>query len=240
MQIITTSWDDGSIEDFRLAEILNKYKLQGTFYIPRANHERPVITSTQIQDLSSRFEIGGHTLNHIFLTTVPAATQWDEIEGCYNWLATLTGSAPESFCVPRGLYNSKIIKMVQKAGFTHLRTTHLLDINGFSYSNNFPLMNTTVQLYPHSKFTYLKHLIKRGKLTGIAAWLAANAENELLKLTEKKLAAIRTNKHGCFHLWGHSWEIEQYQLWDKLEAVCKLISNQQDFSYLQNKETIFK
>ncbi len=30
----TTSWDDGSIYDMRLAELLLKYGLKATFYIP--------------------------------------------------------------------------------------------------------------------------------------------------------------------------------------------------------------
>ncbi len=31
---ITTSWDDGHPLDFRVAELLSKYGLRGTFYIP--------------------------------------------------------------------------------------------------------------------------------------------------------------------------------------------------------------
>ena len=42
MKIITTSWDDGHPLDFKLAELLNKYNLKGTFYIPRSNAEHRV------------------------------------------------------------------------------------------------------------------------------------------------------------------------------------------------------
>ena len=31
---ITTSWDDGHPLDLRVAELLAKYGLQGTFYVP--------------------------------------------------------------------------------------------------------------------------------------------------------------------------------------------------------------
>jgi hypothetical protein len=238
MKIITTSWDDGAIEDFKLAEILNKYNLQATFYIPKKNNERQVISSGQIRELASTFEIGGHTLNHVFLTTVSSVIQWQEIEGCFNWLNEIINLPPKSFCAPKGLYSDNILQMVKKAGFTHLRTTHLLNLKGLSPNSILPLMHTTVQMYQHSKYTYFKHLIKRRKFSTLISWLSMHSENELLRLTEKKLESIRINQTGCFHLWGHSWEIEEYQLWNKLEAVCKLLSNQQDFVYMKNNQII--
>lgn len=238
MKIITTSWDDGSKEDLKLADILDKYNLQATFYIPKKNNERSVISEHQIKVLAERFEIGGHTLNHIFLTRVPPATQKQEIEGCYKWINEVLGYAPKSFCAPNGLYNNAILQMVKNAGFIHLRTTHLLNLKGITTNSTLPLMHTTIQMYQHSKYTYFKHLIKRRKIGALISWLSMYSENEILKLTEKKLDSIRKNQTGCFHLWGHSWEIEQYHLWNKLEAVLKLLSSQQDFIFMKNNQII--
>ncbi len=238
MKIITTSWDDGSIQDLKLAEILDKYNLQATFYIPKKNIERPVIGEYLIKELSTKFEIGGHTLNHVFLTTVPLAIQWQEIEGCFNWLNEVVGFAPKSFCAPKGLYTNDILEIVKKVGFTHLRTTHLLNVTGITQNSILPLMHTTVQMYQHSKFTYFKHLIKRRKISTLISWFKLHSENEIVKLTEKKLESIHFNKAGCFHLWGHSWEIEEHDLWSKLEAVCKVLGNQQDFVYMKNNQII--
>ena len=238
MKIITTSWDDGALEEFKLVELLTKYNIPATFYIPKTNPERTVITEIQIKELAAMFEIGGHTLNHVFLTKVDTAKQWQEIEGCFSWLREILDVVPQSFCAPKGLYNPAIVKMVQEAGFINLRTTHLLENQLLDLKNDLPLLHTTLQLYEHSKLTYLKHLLKRKKLSTLVNWLVLNAETDLLKLTEKHLCAIRKKGVGCFHLWGHSWEIEKYQLWKKLEAVFKLLSNQQDFSFLQNKEIV--
>lgn len=237
MKIITTSWDDGALEEFKLAEILNKYNIPATLYIPRRNLERPVITEKQIKELSTQFEIGGHTLNHVFLTTVPASLQWQEIEGCYAWLKEILDFSPVSFCAPKGLYTVGIVNMVKKAGFSNLRTTHLLDNKGVgTIINGLPLLHTTLQLYEHKRMTYLKHLIKRNKTSNLIQWLSMHAEKDLLLLTEKQLTAIRKRGEGCFHLWGHSWEIEKYQLWKKLESICKFLSSQKDFSFSQNKD----
>ena len=54
----TTSWDDGYKSDVRIAELLKKYILTGTFYIPTCCH----LNDEQIISLSKNFEIGGHTI----------------------------------------------------------------------------------------------------------------------------------------------------------------------------------
>src|SRR4051794_21779274 len=44
---ITTSWDDGHPLDIRIAELLAKYDLPGTFYIPRAS-QRPTMEESAV------------------------------------------------------------------------------------------------------------------------------------------------------------------------------------------------
>jgi glycosyltransferase involved in cell wall biosynthesis len=41
---------------------------------------------------------------------------------------------------------------------------------------------------------------------------------------------------GIFHLWGHSWEIDQHGDWEKLEAVLAYISGHDDVLYVSNGE----
>ena len=66
---ITTSWDDGHPLDLRIAELLTKYDLQGTFYVPLHN-SRPTMSPAQIRELAGSFEIGAHTVNHVRLTSL--------------------------------------------------------------------------------------------------------------------------------------------------------------------------
>jgi len=73
----TTSWDDGHPMDNRLAELLAKYDIQGTFYIPATNIEgRSTLTEKDIISLSSSFEIGGHTYSHIYLDKLSSDRAW--------------------------------------------------------------------------------------------------------------------------------------------------------------------
>ena len=66
--IVTTSWDDGHPLDLKLAELLGKYNIPGTFYIPPENSERECLTPEGIHELSQYVDIGGHTLRHVCLT----------------------------------------------------------------------------------------------------------------------------------------------------------------------------
>ena len=77
-------------------------------------------------------------------------------------------------------------------------------------------------------------MVKRGKLKQMFVWLKSCCVTELLKLTDNYLNQVY-KKGGCFHIWGHSWEIEQYELWEKLELVFQRISNLPDFIYLSNQ-----
>ncbi|HEV7816478.1 MAG TPA: hypothetical protein VGP06_15440, partial [Janthinobacterium sp.] len=66
--IFTCSIDDGSPSDMKMAELLYKYSLNGTFFIPMANREgKPVMSAGQIRDIGKQFEIGSHTLDHCYL-----------------------------------------------------------------------------------------------------------------------------------------------------------------------------
>lgn len=235
MKIITTSWDDGFPKDIKLAGLLDKYSLAGTFYIPKTNPEHVVMDENNIAELGKRFEIGGHTLNHVRLYKNRSAKFLeDEVSGCFSWISDLTNYKPVSFCFPGGVFNAAAIRAVQQAGFKVIRTTELLSTTSTSTHN---LQPTTLQLFNHPKTAYLKNTLKRHQYKNLISWLINGSQTDMLKLTDFYLNSII--KHGgCFHLWGHSWEIEEYQLWHKLEAVFKRISGISEFRYVQNKTLV--
>lgn len=233
-KIITTSWDDGHPKDFLISELLDKYNLKGTFYIPRTNPENEVMSEDQLLLLSKNNEIGGHTLHHVGLTNLNIKIVQAEVSGCYDWLKVLLNKDPVSFCFPLGLYNAKVIDCVKQAGFKIARTTELLSVSPNTSSNPVP---TTIQVYEHNSATYCKHLMKRFKFSNMVLWLKSASGSDILKLTDYYINHII--KHdGCFHLWGHSWEIEKFKLWSKMELIFKHISNLPDFKYVWNKDNL--
>jgi hypothetical protein len=229
IKLITTSWDDGHPLDIKIADLLEKYNLKGTFYIPKTNPQNEVMPEKDIISLSKRFEIGGHTLGHKNLNKCDSQQLVDEIEGCFNWLKKLTGQVPVSFCPPFGKYNRESLDVMRHAGFTNIRTTGLLSPHA-----KLPVMDTTMQVYNHSRFVYLKHLLIRSKFSNLKLWLKSGSTANYLRLAQFYLNHIDTYG-GCFHIWGHSWEIEEFDLWNQLEDLFKLMANRARFEYIENR-----
>lgn len=230
MKFITTSWDDGHPADKRLSALLAKYDLEATFYIPRSNDEHPVMEEKEIEALSRHFEIGGHTLHHVNLTRVPLPVAIHEIRGCFRWLQDITGKDPVSFCPPYGAYGQDSLDVIAAAGFRTIRTTELLSTRIAG-----TLLHTTLQAFPHSGFTYLKHLVLRRRFSNFVRWRRSGYAGDLFRLLDHYLEDIDANG-GCFHLWGHSWEIEEYDLWDTMDQIFRRIARLPGFSYVANKD----
>jgi len=217
---IFTSWDDGHPLDLKIAELLEKYKIPGIFFIPLKNPERKVMSKSQIRKLSKKFEIGAHTVNHVDLTKVSLKKAREEIVNSKKELEEIIGKKVEWFCYPKGKYNKKIINLVEEAGFRYARTASWFHTE--ELRNQF-IINPTIHFYPHGQIVNLAHLLKEKNWTALKVYL----ENGLLtspfalsKIFFEK--AIKEN--GIFHLWGHSWEIEKLGLWDELENVFQLIN----------------
>src|SRR5438105_846133 len=99
--IVTTSWDDGDVLDDRIADLLDRHGLAGTFYIARSHRPRRM-PDTRIRALAARHEIAAHSLNHPDLTLLSRADKRQEIEGSRKWLEDVTGEPVSMFCYPFG------------------------------------------------------------------------------------------------------------------------------------------
>jgi len=52
----------------------------------------------------------------------------------------------------------------------------------------------------------------------------------------KKMFDHVLEQGGVYHLWGHSWLIDQHKDWDKLDRVLAYISDKKAVKYAENKE----
>ena len=222
--IITTSWDDGHPLDSRLMENLQKNKIPGTFYIPLTNQENPVMDKESIKELSKFFEIGGHTLNHKILTQLDDKSINYEISKGKEELEKICGEI-HSFAYPRGQYNKKIMNAIIDAGFKGARTAELLHIkikNNFEYHPTIQAVNRTFfskgkQLIKSDSQSMILYLIKKGVI-----------KNDWYQIAKNTLDYVLENG-GIWHLWGHSWEIEQNDDWEKLDSIL-------NYAYVKGKE----
>ncbi|HWB90663.1 MAG TPA: polysaccharide deacetylase family protein [Puia sp.] len=229
-KFITTSWDDGHPSDQRLADLLRKYDLKGTFYIPQSNPGHRVMKENEITGIAQHFEIGGHTLRHRSLKRLPATEARQEIRGSFDWLRSLLQKDPVSFCPPFGEYSTRSIADIYAAGFRVIRTTELL-----SPKQGSGVIPTTVQMFDHTSLTYFKHLLKRGRLRNLGLWCGSHFAADTFRLVDHYVEFI--GRHGgCLHLWGHSWEIDNNRYWNKVERIFAAISHLPGFTYVENRE----
>ncbi len=146
---ITTSWDDGHPLDFRVADLLTKYELPGTFYVPRTS-EHGTISEDQLRELSSAFEIGSHTLNHVDLNDAIEPVARKEIEDSKSWVEDNTGVPCQMFCPPKGRYSSRHLGLIRNAGFTGMRSVEFLSFAFPRTKAGIAVMPTTIQAHPHT------------------------------------------------------------------------------------------
>ncbi len=235
--IVTTSWDDGDPHDLRVAELLAARKLPGTFYIPvkghvKSHHRYQRMSPAQMRELDCHgFEIGGHG---VAAPNLPSCNQEQlivEVEGCKKCLEDDLGKRVAMFAYPRGRHNKKVIASLKSAGYAGARTTAMmaldLDFDPFR-------MPTSVHVFPHSRIDYLRNLVRVWNLG--RTWVYAthlrcgNNWVEFAKLTFDCVLA----DGGLWHLFGHSWEIDELRLWDGLAEVLEYVSQRPGVRYLAN------
>lgn len=226
LSVVTTSWDDGHPLDLRIADLLGSYGLTGTFYVTRETGW-PVMTSVEIRNLSSKFEIGAHMLEHRTLGQLMDEQARQQLSGSREWIEQVTGKPCRTLCFPGGKYRHEQLSLVRAAGYLSARTTELLSTDFPRRVDGLALIPTTVQAYPHSPLTYAKNALKRRSLVNLLRTRALFHRRDWRGLGGRLLE--RTLRHGgVFHLWGHSWEIEQEHQWDRLEKLLATIAANKD------------
>jgi len=233
---LTISIDDGHPTDLRTAELLQKLGLKATFYIPARNSERTVMSPNEIREIAQHFEAGSHTLNHKPLKHLLDREAHLEINNGKKWLEDVLGKDVVAFCYPQGKFHSGIIKHVQQAGFLGARTC-MFNLNSFP-QNPF-LWGVSTHGYSHSVAIQIRHALLEGNFRGLLNFIAVHRLSQ--DWVEHFGYGIDfVEKHGgVAHLYFHSWEIEEYNQWAKLENLLKSVSKNSNLLFKTNGE-LFK
>ncbi len=236
--LVTTSWDDGNILDIKLLSLLDLYGIKGTFYLSKSTNQLNV---KQIKEISTRHEIGAHSIGHKRLRELEGDDLVYEIEESKKWLEDIIEKQIDMFCYPYGEYNKNVIETVKKCGFIGARVT-----KSFAVDKNIDayLMPVTIQVYPFpvknifkSKFKsiiyrnygYFKKIKEMNlSLSSYFSWM--NLANNLFEYSKKL--------DGYFHVWGHSWEIEKCSMWSSLEKLFMHIKKYENVKFVTNSELL--
>jgi peptidoglycan/xylan/chitin deacetylase (PgdA/CDA1 family) len=236
-RMVTTSWDDGDPWDIKVAALLRDRGLAGTFYVPIIGpSHRPVVSADHLRDLHSQgFEIGAHGTSH---KTLPQLSDFDltqDVRVCRMQLEDTLGEKVRMFCYPKGQYDARVIREVQRAGYEGARTTEML---GFGRAANPYKMSTTVHAFAHTKVAYLKNTVRAQHFRrAIGLALHRSEVNSWIELAKSTFDRIMQHG-GVWHLYGHSWAIEKHSLWDGLIEVLDYVARREGFTYVTNCEVL--
>lgn len=214
---ITTSWDDGHPLDLRLAQLLTDNDLAATFYIPRQSQSE-TLSAEQIRELSTRFEIGAHTMNHVYLDSCPPEKARQEIFDSKNWVEDVTGKPCTMFCPPAGKFSRLHLKMIEEAGFAGARTVELFSAALPRQHGKLRIMPTSIQAHSHGTSAYLRNIARRRALKNLWLYIRFGMGRDWSTAAHQLVDHCKQSG-GVFHLWGHSWEIDRHEQWQRLEIV---------------------
>ena len=222
---ITFSYDDGTTQDIRLIELLNKYGLRCTFNINSEMLSKPNILirnggrishykihRDDVKHVYEGHEIAVHTLTHPNLTKCDESEIIRQVECDRLNLSELAGYEVLGMAYPCGGVNNddRVAEIIKRnTGVKYSRT--ITSNESFDPQDNIFRFNPTVW---HLDF------------------------DKMMALGEKFLE-LKTDTPKIFYIWGHSFEMDySSDNWVKLEEFFKLISGKDDIFYGTNKDIL--
>ena len=237
MKIVTTSWDDGDPSDIKIVELLRSHNMVGTFYVPiRGYRGQETLSTSDLQNLVSEgFEIGGHSVSHVSLSNLSRNEITNEVQDCKHILEQAVGQNIQMFCYPNGRFDRRVVREIRNAGYQGARTTRMLSVGPrFSRFE----MPTTIQAYPHPIIGYVKNLVRAGNIASLYTYTSCLSKLHSWVDLGMCLFDDVMKYGGIWHLYGHSWEIENLGLWKQLCDVLDYVCKRRDVLYATNGQLV--
>lgn len=227
MKAVTFSYDDGVSQDIRLLEILNKYGLKSTFNLNSGllgkntilKREGVDVQHFKVQpcDVASIYEgheVAAHTVTHPSLPTLLTAEEISaQVEYDRLALSELVGYEIVGMAYPGGgtNHNDRVVDVIKNTtGIKYARTI----LTSGDFEPQADLLRFKPSCY-HRDF------------------------DEMFKMAERFID-MKPDTPKIFYIWGHSYEFDIADTWDKFESFCQLISGHDDIFYGTNKEILLK
>jgi len=228
MKAVTFSYDDGTTQDIRLIEMLNKYGLRATFNLNSGllgnkgsliregvtvSHDK--VRREDVRYIYEGHEIAAHTLTHPRLTAIADEKEIiREAEDDRLALSELAGYEVRGFAYPCGgvNYDRRVSSILREnTGLRYCRTI----VSSYS-------LDMQSDLYEFKPT--LHHLADFDKMTELG----------------EKIISAPSDTPMLFYIWGHSFEFDIHDQWDRFEEFCKFISGREDIFYGTNSECLLQ
>lgn len=133
---VTFSFDDGRQNDIRLAQLLNRYNLKGTFHLNGKNYFNKTASELQaVKNCYRGHEIACHTVHHGFVNVQPGVSVVHEVLEDRKILEQIAGYPVVGMSYPFGVSSKEAIAAFRACGIVYSRTTQ--ETNGRAIPNDF-------------------------------------------------------------------------------------------------------
>ncbi|XEC94687.1 polysaccharide deacetylase family protein [Paenibacillus tarimensis] len=207
-KVLTMSYDDGKAADRRLVKLFNDYGIKGTFHI----NSGMLGEGDRIAAEEVRTLYEGHEVSAHTLTHPTIAR------------------SPREQLVEEIMEDRK--RLERLVGYT---------VRGLSYPNG-SFNRQIKETLPYLGIEYARVVESHGQFAmpdDFMAWQPTCHHNhDLLPLAERFIELHKKQYLYMMYVWGHSYEFDQRDNWELIEAFCAKIGNRDDIWYATNIEIV--
>ncbi len=223
---LTFSYDDAVTQDRRLIALFNKYGMKATFNLNSGllgtpgslvreevtvAHVKP--RPCEIARIYAGHEIAAHTLTHPNLPSLLDEEVVRQVEEDRKALSALAGYEVVGMAYPGGqrpMYDERVKGLIaRRTGIRYARTT-----------------TSTHDFLPQSDLLEFKPSVYHHR-----EW------DEMFRLGEEFLR-LRTDEPRVYYVWGHAYEFDIADTWDRFEEFLRLMAGRSDIAYLTNRQAL--
>ena len=206
------SYDDGVYQDIRLVEILNRYGLKATFNL----------NSGLMNDPSSAWEAEGVRVERMPPDLLPSLYQGHEIASHLTRHQNPIGLDNDALRMDilcdkaalEDLFGCEVTGFAYPFGAADSRVEAVLAECGISYARG---VQSTHAFDPPADLLHISPTCR-------------HKEENLFDLTERFIA-LQPDRPQIFLLWGHSYEFDMQQGWERFERFCERMAGHDDIFY---------
>lgn len=215
----TLSYDDTTVSNNRFLEIINRYGLKCTFNLNSKRLVDQLEADGKIFDgtltvgeakklyLGNGHEIAAHCLTHPWIADLPKPEMIYEVTEDRKNLEGIFDVIVRGMAYPYGCFNDKTVDALQSSGIVYSRTT--LATRKFDFPENWLTLHPTCHHEDANLFDIAKSFVEDSPKWG---------------------------RCKLFYLWGHSFEFDRNNNWERLEKICEYISGRDNVWYATNIE----
>lgn len=207
----TLSYDDGVVQDRRLAELLRRYGVKCTFNLGagllgragmgefpgKPELDISKVCQDELKTVYAEHEIAGHGLYHSALDSIGTALAAYEITEDKRRLEEVTEKPLRMFAYPFGAYDNEVIELLRLVGYQGART--IRSTHSFALPTNFMEWDPTCH----------------------------HNDPRLMELAQQFLDGMPFFPM-LFYVWGHAYEFDDNNNWTVIEKLAAFLAQHKD------------